>query len=105
MSDEPQNTEQTHEDFLAEQAAEAQAEPAKTTYVEFVGSPPYGTEFVNDHSVDKAHMRQYHDVDLGAEVVKWTKGKNGRFLVPADQMTPEAAKVLDNDPMFQVVEL
>lgn len=98
MTDEPQFEE------VVEPEPEVKA-PKKVVYVEFLGMPPYGTEFTSSHGIDAEHMREYHDVDLGIEEVKWTRGKNGRFLVPADQMTSEAVEVLDNDPMFQVVEL
>lgn len=80
-------------------------EPAKEEYIEFVGLPPFGTEFTHQHSVDRKHMKDYHDIDLGAKEVVWTKGSNGRFLVPVSEMTPEAAKYFESDPMFKRVTL
>lgn len=91
-------------DELAEEdMVEAEAEPVnqKTEYVEFVGIQPYGTEFSGGHSISAKHMKEYHDVELGAKELSWTKGKNGRFLVPMADMTPEAAEVLLADPMFR----
>lgn len=84
---------------------QASAEEVKTEYIEFVGMPPYGTEFTSQHSVDRKHMKDYHDLDLGAKEVVWTKGKNGRFLVPVSDMTPEAAGYFESDPMFKRVSL
>lgn len=101
MTDEPINTEETREDFEARMAAEQ--EPASQEYIEFVGQAPYGTEFTSQHSVGRKHMKEYHDVDLGAKEVVWTKGANGRFLVPVGDMSPEAAAVLENDPIFRRV--
>jgi hypothetical protein len=86
-------------------------EPAKTEYLEFVGDAQYGTQFYSKevgavgHSVTAAHLKQYHDIDLGKKVVEWKRGANGRFLVPVSDMTPEAAELLANDPMFKRVEL
>lgn len=89
-----------------EQAEQAeQAEPARDEYIEFVGQPPYGTEFIGSHTVDRQHMKEYHDVALGPKEVVWTKGKNGRYLVSVADMTPEAAAVLEADPLFRRVTL
>lgn len=106
MTDEPQNTEETQEAFearMAEQEAAEQAEAAPEEYIEFVGQEPYGTEFTGQHSVDRKHMKEYHNVDLGAKEIVWTKGGNGRFLVPVGDMSPEAAAVLEADPLFRRV--
>lgn len=90
-------------------AEEAPVEPSKTAYVEFVGFPPYGTEFYKGsggtHSITNAHMREHHDVDLGMEEAVWKRGANGRFLVKQADLTPGAVEVLANDPAFQLVDL
>jgi hypothetical protein len=92
-------------DEIAEQDVEAQAEPAKTEYIEFVGDVKYGTEFTGRHRVSDKHMKKFHHVDLGKKEVSWTKRADGRMLVPTSDITPEAAEVLANDPMFKRVEL
>lgn len=94
------------EEMAAESLPEAEApEGTETEYIEFVGQPPYGTEFTASHSVTRQHMKDYHDVALGPKEVVWQKGKNGRYLVKASEMTPEAAEVLEADPMFKRVTL
>lgn len=77
----------------------------KVDYIEFVGTAPHGTEFHSSHTVSAVDLKKYHDVDLGVKEVVWTKGDNGRFLVPVKDMTPEAAEVLAKDPMFKRVKL
>lgn len=88
---------------------ESTADDGKTEYVEFVGSDPaHGTEFYGakgTHSIDRKHMKDYHDVDLGTKEVVWSRGKNGRFLVPTSELTPEVVAVLEKDPMFKVVSI
>lgn len=100
--------EQAAPEELAEQV-EAPAQPEKTEYIEFVGQPPYGTEFYNGefgtHTVYAKEFKAYHDLDLGKKEVVWRKGKNGRMLVPVSDITPEAAEYLESDPMFKRVEL
>jgi hypothetical protein len=92
-----------------EDLVEKEAPAATTTeYLEFVGQEPYGTEFYGQtgtHTVTKAHMKEHHDVDLGTKEVVWKRGPNGRFLVPVADITPEAAEVLSNDPLFRRVTL
>lgn len=82
---------------------------AEDEYVEFIGVPPYGTEFYKvgggTHSITEAHMREHHNVGLGQEEVVWKKGANGRMLVPTSELTPEAVSVLAEDPMFEVVTI
>jgi hypothetical protein len=84
----------------------AESEPEKVEYLEFVGSEPYGTEFYGQtgtHSITDKHMKEYHDVPLGKKEVVWSRGKNGRFLVPTADLNPDAVTVLADDPMFKVV--
>lgn len=84
---------------------EAEPDTTKTEYIEFVGTDPkHGTEFHTSHSVSKAHFKKFHDVTTDKDL-EWTKGPNGRFLVPVSDMSPEAAEVLVNDPMFKRVTL
>ncbi len=90
----------------------ADAEPVpddKKEYIEFVGQPPYGTEFYNGeygtHTVFANDFKKYHDLDLGKKEVVWRKGPNGRMLVPVADITPEAAEYLASDPMFKRVTL
>ena len=84
---------------------EPQAEPQGTEYIEFVGQQPYGTEFTTSHTVSRKDLKDAYDIDLGTKEVVWTKGRNGRFLVKASDMSPEAVEVLENDPMFKRVTL
>lgn len=109
MSDvqEPQNTEETREAFEARQAAEQ--EPEKTEYLEFLGTDSvHGTEFYGDtgtHAITNAHMKKYHDVELGVKEAVWKRGSNGRFLVPTKDLNPAAIEILVADPMFKLVTL
>jgi hypothetical protein len=81
----------------------------KPEYIEFLGTDPrYGTEFygVNgSHTIGRTHMKDQHDIDLGTKELVWKAGKDGRFLVPVADMSPEAAEHLANDPMFKRVTL
>lgn len=94
---------------LAEESVAAEPvptdEPTKTEYVEWVGLPPFGTTSSSGHSVSAAHMKKYHDVDLGVKEASWTPDRKRRFLVKASDLTPEAVEVLTADPMFKLVEL
>lgn len=90
------------------QTAEAEPEPEKTEYIEFVGTEPYGTEFIGEHTVTRRQLREAWGVTIPKDL-KWTKtqgGPNaGRMLVPVSDMTPEAAEGFDKDPMFKLVSL
>jgi hypothetical protein len=100
-------------DEQAAPAELAEQEPApeedKTEYIEFVGQPPYGTEFykgeLGTHTVFAHDFKKYHDLELGKKEVVWRKGSNGRMLVPVSDITPEAAEYLASDPMFKRVTL
>lgn len=88
----------------------AEEKPDATEYIEFVGDKPHGTEFYKveggTHSITAAHMKQYHDVELGAKEIVWRKKtEKGRMLVPVSDMTPEAAEIIAADPMFKRVTL
>jgi hypothetical protein len=76
-----------------------------TEYIEFVGTDPaYGTEFHEKHSVSRAHFKKYHDVTTPKDL-EWTKRADGKMVVPVADMSPEAAEILANDPMFKKVTL
>jgi hypothetical protein len=86
--------------------AEEQA-PTETEYIEFVGDKPYGTEFYGQggtHTITRKQFENYHDIKTVKDLV-WKRGANGRFLVPVADMSPEAAELLANDPMFRRVTL
>lgn len=75
-------------------------------YIEFVGTDKrYGTEFHSTHTVTAKDLEDAADIDLGKDVVTWRKGSNGRFLVPASELTPEAVEYLASDPMFRLVKV
>jgi hypothetical protein len=86
------------------ETAVSEPEQDKTEYIEFVGEPPYGTEFSAGHSVSRKHFKEYHDITTTKDL-EWTKGKNGRFLVPVADMSPEAAEHLVDQTMFRKVTL
>jgi hypothetical protein len=96
-------------DELAEEDLAAEPENDKTEYIEFVGMPPLGTEFykgdLGTHSIDRKHMKDVHDIDLGAKEVVWRKGANGRMLVPVADIAPAVVAYLETDPMFKRVTL
>lgn len=93
------NDEKTEVDMVA-----ADPESAKVEYIEYLGDPTYGTEFTVGHEVSRKHLREHHDVSTPKDLT-WTKGKNGRFLVKVEDMSPEAAELLENDPAFKRVTL
>lgn len=79
-------------------------EGAKIEYLEYVGEKPYGTEFIHQHTVTRKQLKDYRDVTTDKDL-SWTKGKNGRMLVPISDMSPEAAEALEADPVFRRVTL
>lgn len=115
MTDEPQTPEEAEvladEQAAPEELAEQAPAPeeGKTEYIEFVGQPPYGTEFhrgeYGTHTVNAKDFKTYHNLDLGKKEVVWRKGANGRMLVPVADITPDAAEYLASDPMFKRVTL
>ncbi len=98
-----------------EAVTEEDEEPAKTEYLEFLGTDPrgFGTEFyaegVVGHTVTRKHLKDVHDVTTQDKDLAWTKaaaGKHkGRMLVPVADVSPEALDILENDPMFKRVSL
>lgn len=105
MTDEPRELNEAVE--AAEE--EVPAEPDKVEYIEFVGQPPYGTEFYNGehgtHTISAAHLKQYHDLVLGKKEVVWRKRADGKMLVPVSDIPAEVADLLASDPMFKRVTL
>lgn len=102
MTDTPETTDIVEDEVTAEPTEE------KVDYIEFVGQQPHGTEFYGangTHTVTRSHLKEYHDVDLGAKEVVWKRGANGRFLVPVNDISPEAVAVLEKDPLFKRVTL
>lgn len=90
---------------VTEAFEESAAEPQTDEYVEFIGWPPYGTEFTSLHTISADHMREVHNIELGTEEAVWRKGSNGRFLVPTSSLSREAVAYLKTDAAFQVVNL
>jgi hypothetical protein len=95
-------------DVKDDKVAEAQASD-QIDYIEFLGLEPYGTEFYKGehgtHSIERKHMKDYHDIDLGKKEVVWRKGTNGRMLVPVTDLNDETVAYLVTDPMFKRVTL
>lgn len=101
-----QTTDAVPTEVLAE---EAPVQDDKVEYLEFLGTDPQlGTEFygaTGTHSVSAKHLREVADIELGVKEAVWQRQKNGRFLVPTADLTPEAVEYLMQDPMFKVVSL
>jgi hypothetical protein len=76
----------------------------QTEYVEFIGWPPNGAEFISKHIVPAKHMEDVHDVKTTKDLV-WTKGANGRMLLPTADVDPKVLAYLKTDPAFKVVRL
>lgn len=89
----------------ADKFEEKDAAPKEVEYLEFVGFGPTGAEFYTSHSVTAKQMKDHYDIDLGKNAIVWRKRPDGRMLVPVSDMTPEAAEILANDPMFKHVKL
>jgi len=95
------------EDLTPEADEDEEAEPA-TPYIEYVGTPPYGAQFIVEHTITRKQIKDAWDLTMPKDL-KWTKAEGGplkgRMLVPVSDMTPEVAEGLANDPMFKRVEL
>ena len=89
-------TESTSKDNAAE-------EKPSGDMIEFVGTPPFGTEFHSTHTISNQHMKHYHNVELGQKEAVWQKGPDGRFLVPISDLNPDAVKIILGDPQFKRV--
>lgn len=104
---------QDPDSVVATPDAEAVAEePAKVEYLEFLGTDAaFGTDFYTKevggvgHTISNAHMKKYHDIELGVKEAAWKRGNNGRFLFPTADLNPAAVEVLAKDGMFKVVTL
>lgn len=88
-------------------------EPAKTKFVEFVGTDPrFGVEFYPEgrvgHTVLPRDVKDAWGVEIPKKI-EWTKAAGGphkgRMLAPAEGLSDEALESFNNDPMFKVVEL
>jgi len=94
---------------MTDQTAPAEEERSastddKTEYVEFVGWPPFGTEFISSHVVPASHMKEVHDIKTTKDLW-WTKGANGRMLLATSGMDPKVLDYLKTDPAFKVVRV
>lgn len=112
---EPQTAEEA--EVLADEAAapeeltpeaDEESAPAKEEFIEYVGEPPYGAQFISRHTVTRRQIKDAWGITIPKDL-EWTKtegGPNkGRMLVPVSDMTPEAAEGFASDPAFKRVEL
>jgi len=93
---------------MAEEKQQPEAGPG-TEYIEYVGDKAsYGTTFLSEHTVTRKQLRDAWDVETGKDL-RWVKAEGGpnrgRMLVPVSDMSPEAAKGFENDPLFRRVTL
>ncbi len=98
----------TDKELLEPESFKTAEEPAKTDYLEFVGTGQYGTEFYGQrgtHVVTAKQLKEAYDVDLGVKEAVWKRGKNQRFLVPVADLNAEAVEALEKDPMFKRVSI
>jgi len=98
----PEGTPSEMQDPGATKASEPMPEPVE--YVEFVGTEPYGAEFITAHTITRKQARDAWEITIPADLV-WTKDrrKKDRMLVPTEGMSPELVEFLADDPMFKVV--
>jgi hypothetical protein len=84
----------TDEEMAAENAAEQTPQEPEYVTVEYVGHPPYGTEFVSEHTIQKSSADPKHKTERlsfrgqGIEVPEdlvWNRENGFKVQVPADQ--------------------
>lgn len=98
-----------------EQAAEIEStEPQTRDYIEYLGEPPYGTDFLTAHTLPKGdRLWKRLGVKAPTKDIVWERDpfgpghgqKGNRFLVPVEDLTPEIAAGLEKVPGFKKVNV
>jgi hypothetical protein len=86
------------------EAATEEAAPATVT-VEYIGSPPYGTEFHTSHTIHKGKATKFTNDGLTADVPRdlvWHKSNGFKLDIPADET--ELLEALRTQPFLKVHE-
>lgn len=88
----------------AEPTPEPAPEPPTTRkYIEYVGEPPYGAEFVDKRVITRKQAKDGWSISIPKDLV-WQKNRKGRMLLPHEDFTPEALEALAEEPGFKIVE-
>ena len=90
-----------------QQQAEATAERAEATtdegFIEYVGTKPYGTEFVDARVISRKDAKDGWDISIPKDL-RWTKDRRGRMLLPVADIPAEALPFLEDAPDFKRVD-
>jgi hypothetical protein len=77
----------------------------ETEYIEFVGSAPHGTEFIDTRVISVADAKNGWDLDI-PEDLRWDKKNKGgkpRMLLEASKVPADVRELLLEDKSFKVV--
>jgi len=82
---------------------------AEVEYLEYLGDPKYGTEFLTSHAIRPVDAKEAGwSTKLDKDVV-WTRREGGRhkgrMLLPTADLPAGVTEELANDPAFKVVSL
>lgn len=88
------------------EAAEAAEPQQEQGFVEYLGSPEYGTEFEDARIITRRDAKTAWDISIPKDL-RWgkeTTGKNrGRMLLPLADVPVEVRELLLEDKAFKVV--
>lgn len=92
----------------AEGTTEATTTKDEVEYIEYVGYPPYGTEFDDVRQITRREAKQAWDESIPKDL-RWTKrptGKGrGRMLLEASEIPSAVRELLLEDKAFKAVRL
>lgn len=107
-------TQPTDERTETEREADRNAEESRPVkeeveYLEYLGDPMYGTEFLTSHTISAADAKKAEWVTEVKEPIVWTRRESGRYkgrmLLPLADLPEGIDEELKGDPAFRVATL
>lgn len=83
--------------------ASAPAQSQVQDYIEFVGEPPYGNEFIDNRIITRRDAKAAWDFTM-AKDLHWKKDGKGRMMVPVSEIPSEIRELLLEDNAFRFVQ-
>lgn len=84
------------------EASEARESASGKEFVEYIGEKPFGTEFVDRRLITRKDAKDGWDISISKDL-EWTKRRDGRMLLAAEDIPDEALAHLREAPDFKVV--
>lgn len=99
----------TDEVMTEESTPEPETPETGVQYLEHLGHPQYGTEFLTSHTITPKQAEEAGWVTKLDQDLVWTRREGGRYkgrmLLPVSELPEGTAEELSGDPLFKLVTL